>query len=273
MTLNTPPRIWLTYAWADDKEGDFSYLVHELRDVGVEAKYDKIVLIPGRDLWEQIGDRISFGELNGWGYLVTQYSLESESCREELSYALARALKTKGRSFPLIGLLHGVRFDDLPPALRVRLCVSLADPNWKEQVLAGLEGRHPYIAPERQSEQIWSVHMNYQGNPKLKAIEVRPRFGEIAYWRFVLPKDFEVKQWGHGPAGGGSISGIQTEVVDGGVSLAAGEDVVWFGAGNKLTPGTSAYIVFEGALPPFVGFGRAVEPFGPPGEVEEFRPA
>lgn len=206
MITEATPRIWLTYAWTDDEEGDFSYLVQELRQVGVEATYDKVALIPGRDLWEQIGDRISHGDLDGWGYLLTQHSLDSEACREELSYALARALKTKDRSFPLIGLLHGVRVDDLPPALRVRLCVSLADPDWKNRVLAGLEGRPPNINAELKSGLIWTVHANYELNPKLTAIEVRPRFGEIVYWRFVLPKGIRVIRWGHGPAGGGAIS-------------------------------------------------------------------
>jgi len=265
------PRIWITYAWTDDEEGDFSYLVQELGNAGVEATYDKIALIPGRDLWEQIGERISQSDLDGWGYLLTQHSLDSEPCREELSYALDRTLDTKGRSFPLIGLIHGVRIADIPPALRVRLCVSLADPNWKELVLAGLEGRSPKITVEHQSEFIWSIHQNYGGNPNVTAIEVRPRFAEIVFWRFVVPKSLQVRRWGHGAAGGGAISVMQTMVIDG-VAQADSEDVVWFGAGDKLTPGTSAYIVFTGSLPNFVGFGCAVEPFGSPTKVEKFKP-
>jgi hypothetical protein len=146
MSRRTIPRIWLTYAWKDDEEGDFTYLVQELRDYGVDATFDKIELIPGRDLWEQISAQITKGDLNGWGYLLTQYSVESKPCREELSYALSRALKTKDRQFPLIGLLHGVRIDNVPPALRVRLCISLTDPDWREQVKAGLEARPPDVA-------------------------------------------------------------------------------------------------------------------------------
>lgn len=264
------PHIWLTYAWIDDEEGDFSYLVQELQDVGIDATYDKIALIPGRDLWEQIGDRITTAELDGWGYLLTGYSLESEACREELAYALDRALRSKGRNFPLIGLLHGVRIEDVPPALRIRLCVSLADPSWKEQVLAGLEARPPKIPLERQSQYVWTVHEEYNSNESLKAVEVRPRFAEVHYWRFVYPRSHSATRWGAGPSGGGAISGVQTEVVDGQGEL-EGDEINWCGAGGRISPGTSAYIVFEGDLPAYIGFGSAASSFAPPGPLEVFR--
>ena len=116
----------------DEEEGDFSYLVQELRR-GVEATYDKVALIPGHRLWEQIADSITRSSLSGWAYLLTPNSLGSEACREELAYALYRALNENGSDFPLIGLLHGVSIEDVPPALRVRLCVSLASPTWKRK--------------------------------------------------------------------------------------------------------------------------------------------
>ena len=49
-----PDAIWITYAWADNDEGDFDYLVEQLEEAGVCATYDKISLVPGQRLWEQI---------------------------------------------------------------------------------------------------------------------------------------------------------------------------------------------------------------------------
>jgi hypothetical protein len=197
------PRMWITYAWIDDKAGDFSYLAQQLEAAGVEAKYDRITLIPGRRrLWEQIADQILKGDIDGWGYLVTRESILSEPCREELAYALDRAMKAKGDGFPIIGLIHGVPFEDVPAALRVRLCVPLSSPNWLEEVKAGLENRPPRIPSQPRRKYVWTIHGPYLGDPALTAIEVRPRFEELMRWRFVVPARVPVVQWGHGPAGG-----------------------------------------------------------------------
>ena len=56
MNNNPKPRVWITYAWVDNEEGDFTYLVQELNTYGVDAKYDKIAIIPGRDLQGNPGD-------------------------------------------------------------------------------------------------------------------------------------------------------------------------------------------------------------------------
>jgi TIR domain len=260
--------VWITYAWADDEEGDFAYLVQELEAEGVEAKYDKVALIPGRDLWDQIGNHIANGSIDGWAYLITPNSLASEACREELAYALGRALKTKGRDFSLIGLLHGVRFEDIPPALRTRLCVSLASPNWKQQIKAGLEGQALQKASPPQTHYVWQVHQPYSGSATSVAVEVRPRFGEVMYWRFAVPTSATVARWGYGPAGGGLIAGNRQQSITGLTADINGIPVNIFGAGDKLSPSISAYLVFNGTLPDFVGFGLASEPYGSVDQVE-----
>jgi len=100
--------------------------------------YDRIALISGRRLWDQIANRISSPALAGWAYLLTPDSISSPACHEELSYALQRAIDTKSVDFPLVGLVHGVPIKEVPIALRVRLCVSLSDPDWVEEVRAGV---------------------------------------------------------------------------------------------------------------------------------------
>jgi hypothetical protein len=164
--------------------------------------------------------------------------------------------------------VHGVRIQDIPPALRIRLCVSLADPNWKEEVKAGLEGRPPVFPTEPQTNYVWKVHQNFRGTPGMTAVEIRPRFGELYYWRFVVPVSSIISRWGHGPSEGGSLSGVQREVVDGGSLEIGGVDCSWFGAGDRLSPSTSAYVIFNGPIPSFVGFGNASDPFGAPQSIE-----
>lgn len=261
------PRLWITYAWADNEGGDFSYLVQELQSVGVDATFDRVALVTGRDLWAQIGDHIASGPIDGWAYLVTPNSLGSNACREELAYALGRVLSTKGRDFALLGLLHGVRFSDLPPALKVRLCISLATPNWKEEVKSGLQNRPPEVPIASQPQFVWRNCRNFGGIPNSLAVEIRPRFGEIMYWRIVVPASAPIIQWGYGPAGGGPLSGVQTQVVEGTANV-NGVDSRFFGAGDRLSPAVSAYVVFAGTLPAFVGFSVASEPFGALGQIE-----
>jgi hypothetical protein len=262
--------LWITYAWKDDEGGDFSYLVQELRAVGIEATYDKVALIPGLRLWEQIADRITSSPLGGWAYLLTPSSLESEACREELAYALDRALGARGSDFPLIGLLHGVRIEDVPPALRVRRCISLANPDWKEEVAAAIEGRPPRIQLAAQAKYVWNVHPSYLGDPSQMAVEVRPRFGAIVYWCFVVPAQSTIVAWGFGPAGGGALSGTMMTVVEGTLEL-RGLPCTFLGAGSPLSPSVSAYIVFADQPPEFVGFGEAQRPYSAPTDVEVMR--
>lgn len=271
MTKSSELKLWITYAWTDDNVGDFSFLVQELESIGIEAVYDKVAIIPGRDLWNQISSKISEGDISGWAYLVTPSSLESEACREELAYALDRTLRTKGRDFPLIGLLHGIQVNDLPPALKVRLCVSLANPNWKEEILAGLEGRPPIQEKEIKSQYIVNVYQPYGNNPDNIAIEVRPRFGELMYWRFVVPSSSALLNWGYGPSGGNHIANIKIDMVEGQGEI-DGISIKWFGSGDRLSPNVSAYVVFDKKLPEFIGFDIVAGPQEHPIKVERIYP-
>jgi hypothetical protein len=251
--------LWITYAWEDNAGEDFSYLVQQLERAGLKVEYDRVALVPGRRLWDQIAGRIVGGELSGWAYLVTKKSLESEACKEELAYALSRALKQP--EFPLIALVHGVSFDDLPTVLRVRLGINLAASDWIEQVRAGIEAR-PLTKPITSTPD-WrmSVHQNHGGQIGLTAFELGPRFGEIRHWRWAYPKAGPAPvTWGHGPSGGGGISQVMTEVLEGEADFAS-DRFRFVGAGNALTPNTSAYIVFDGLVPQSLAFGIANGPW------------
>jgi len=254
--------LWLTYAWSDNDEGDFDYLVQELGNSGIPTIYDKISLIPGRKLWSQIADKIERGPLSAWVYLITPNSIASAACQEELAYALQRALNTKGDEFPLIGLLHKVSIRDVPLALRVRLCVNLANPDWIEEVRAGIEGVPPSRKMQTQLPYIIKTHNSYLNQLNHNAIEIRPRFGEIAYWRLAFPSNGpQPIHWGAGPANGSGISSMQIGTVTGEYENIGGTQMKFIGAGTPLSPSTSAYAVFEGKLPKRFFFGNSKETF------------
>lgn len=255
--------LWITYAWSDNDEGDFDFLVQELGKAGITAKYDKIALIPGRKLWAQIADRISSDALSGWGYLLTPKSIASAACQEELSYALQRALETKGQEFPLIGLLHSVSIRDVPLALRVRLCVNLANPDWIEEIRAALTGTMPQRVAPSQNPFVMKIHKNYLGRSDQVAIEIRPRFGELRYWRLAFPTSGpQPIRWGTGPANGGGIGSTMRDVIEGEYENIAGTRMKFFGAGDPISASASAYAVFIRELPEKCFFGVAREPFG-----------
>jgi len=267
-------RLWITYAWADNVEGDFDYLVQELGRVGVDARYDKVELIPGRHLWEQIGDRIVSGPFDGWAYLITPNSVNNKHCREELGYALLRALDERGEDFPLIGLIHQVDMAEVPPSLRIRLCVNLASPDWKEQIVAGVEGRPPKVSRPERSEWVVRIHRGFGSSPKHTAIEVRPRFGEFLYWRFAIPDSCQnLLDWNCGPAGGGQLPGFKADCISNAkAELTDGSRITWFGAGARLSPSISAYAVFDGDLPDRVWFTVVSGPSDPPKTLQQVYP-
>jgi hypothetical protein len=257
-----PSPLWITYAWADNAEGDFDYLVQRLSEADITSLYDKIALVPGRKLWAQIANKIEKEPLSGWAYLITPQSLASPACQEEQSYALQRALETKGQEFPLIGLLHQASLRDVPLALRVRVCVNLANPDWIEEVRAAVVGQPPRRQTTEQSQFVVKVHNPYLGNRDLTAVEFRPRFGEIGYWRIAFPANGpRPASWCSGPANGGGVSGAMSSAIDGKGLQINGILMDFVGAGNTLTAATSAYAVFIGPLPSTLFFGISREPF------------
>jgi hypothetical protein len=256
--------LWLTYAWVDNEDGDFDYIAQELRGFGVDTIYDKVAIVPGQRLWSQIANHISDPNTQGWAFLITPSSLESEPCLEELAYALDRALRSINANFPLIGLVtQGVSYEDVPLPLKVRLCVNLATPNWKEQVQAALEARPPQLPNSTTTKYHYKISQEYNGaGALLTTIEIRPRFGELHFWRVIVPASCHVIEYGVGPAGTGQRTGLLHNSVEGQGKLSDGTDSLIYGSSDPLTPGTSAIIKIDNGTPDFLGFGLATEPFG-----------
>ncbi len=254
--------LWITYAWVDNEQGNFDFLVQKLGQSGIATSFDRITLIPGRRLWTQIADRISSSELAGWAYLLTPNSINSTACQEEMSYALQRALETKGSGFPLIGLMHQINIRDVPLPLRVRLCVNLAEPDWIEEIRAGLIGKPPNRVKTERDEFFCQAHYDYLGKKGHFALEVGTRFAELKYWRIAVPLDGPpIISWGTGPRNAGGLSSFQHDAVSGEYPDIGGVPMAFVGSGDSITPAISAYVIFDGALPKKFFFGTTTEPF------------
>src|SRR5258705_9124152 len=88
---------WITYSWKDNQDGDVDFIAQELVRAGLAIKLDRWNIQAGKRLWEQIEKFITDADqCDGWIMYATQNSLASEPCREELAYALDRALSMRG---------------------------------------------------------------------------------------------------------------------------------------------------------------------------------
>lgn len=172
-------KLWLTYCWKDNEELDVDFIVQELVKVGLDVQLDRRKLLTGRRLWEQIDASITKPEnSDAWAIVVSKQSLESEPCREEIAYALDRALRTRGGGYPLMGIfVEHVARDLIPSAIQSRLYVSLESDDWVERIRSGAAGEAPEISTPDITPYSITLHRNHAGHPLV--VEARPRAG---YW-------------------------------------------------------------------------------------------
>lgn len=252
-------RIWVTYAWADNEDGDVDFAVQELRGVGLEVRLDRWNIRAGVRLWEQIEEFISAeGSCDAWLLYATQNSLGSEPCREEFAYALDRALSARGSTFPIIGLFPSTVDRELIPAgIRTRLHVSLTDPEWKERIRAAAEQQDPEIQPAQVRPFAITIHENVGG--RRYVIELRPRAGSWSPVFAAIPvaeKESVNMNLRQGPRGnvpgGGILYNVDSNEQHG----------CWLmSASNEVTP-TQSLFVFCDVLPSEISFG--------PGQGDQF---
>ena len=244
---------WLTYAWADNDEGNVDFVIQELESRGLVIRADRWSLHAGKRLWEQIAYNIEDAAVDAWILFTTPNSIGSEPCREEFAYALDRALNTRGGPFPLVAVVQGpFARTDLPAALRVRLCVSTDDSDWVERVVAAAEGHAPDISRPSVDPYILRIHyFETRHGPRI-ALELRPRLGAWSPFIAAIPADERENvqpSLYHGPAG--------TVARDSMLRRPARHEVSgWFGmaADNEATP-TQSYYLHCNQLPSRVLFG------------------
>jgi hypothetical protein len=248
--------IWITYAWTDNVNGDVEFVAQELVNAGLLVKLDRWNIQAGKRLWPQIEGFIQDPvQCDAWILYATQNSLGSEPCQEEFAFALDRALNIRGNTFPIIGLFPATVDNALIPAsIRVRLYVSLTDPDWKERIKAAAEGRAPSVArPSILPYFIKVQQAQAQGGQYV--IEVRPRAGTWSPFFAAIPiseKDAVNLNIIHGPSNrvpmfGGNLSMSGNQV---------SSDGVWWleFAQNEATP-TQSYYIYCDQLPSQLLFG------------------
>ncbi len=241
-------RLWVTYAWKDNEDKDIDFIVQELdkHKSEIQVKFDRRNLIPGQRLWTQIGGYITDpNECDAWAIVVTKNSLQSEACIEELSYALDRAISSKGDTFPLIGLLHNVSASELPPALKIRLCIPLENNDWIPQVISATKKIPPGFIPSNLSEFILREHKSGEHT----YLEIRPRFDRIA--PFIIAVELEEKKSGnvinrtYGPSGivPNGCALFMTSESEG--KLSDGTSVYLWQANNEANSANSYYLTYK----------------------------
>ena len=247
--------VWITYAWADNKERDVDFAAQELIGAGLDVKLDRWDLIAGKRLWEQIEHFIQDTSLSdSWLLYATQASLGSEKCKEEFSYALDRALENRGGDFPIIALFPASVDDALIPAgIKTRLFVSLTDPDWKERIVAAVERRKPDISKPQIEPYAIKIHKS----GKQFIIEVRPRAGSWSPFIACVPKEEKdrVSPHLHYGVANRPPSGIIMTMLTGYREGLSNDGRLWFiSAANEATP-TQSYYLFCQSLPSFFIFG------------------
>lgn len=248
-------RIWVTYAWTDNESDDVDFIAQELRNAGLEVMLDRVAIGAGRRLWDQIEQNIcNESSVDAWLIVATENSLQSGPCREEYSYALDRALSSRGSDFPVMALFLGTVDPEIIPAgIRTRLYVSILDDDWVERIASATQRRQPVISTPVVAPYHMHVH-RLTGRSKPLAIEVRPRAGIWAPFFVGIPlleRDAVGANIMHGPKGRPTDSGMQVGRVEGESRDGAFQ---LLSASDPCTPVQSYYIWCD-CLPRHIVFG------------------
>jgi hypothetical protein len=255
--------IWITYAQVDNQQGDIDYIAQELEQVGVKIKLDRWNIVAGKRLWQQIEKFIcSPEECDAWILIATDNSLSSESCKEEFAYALDRVLKQRGEKFPVIGLfLNSVNEALIPAAIRIRLYISITEPDWKENIIAATEGKQLDTVRKNIEPFYLKIHKDQEGNEPI-AIEVRPRAGvwnpffagimasekDIVDPNIMLgPCDYPMKN--------GVLMNYSTGLVSNSSELVHCDQIYIMYVGMEATP-TKSYYIWCKIIPSLLIFGN-----------------
>jgi len=241
-------KLWLTYSWADNEDGDVDHVLDVLEREGLEMAYDRAHLRAGRRLWEQIGTAIDDPALSGWAFYVTENGLRSQPCQEELAYALDRALRTRGGDFPLIGIFPSpVDRELVPYAIATRLYVNLAETKWARRIIDAVSGEPRSLVRQPVRPFGFSVHRSDESI----TVEVWPKSGRWIPFVALVPKEEKLPNLLSGPRGRVPQFGAVWEQ-----GKVTSRDGKLHGRifSNPIDPINSAFIAI-GSIPKVLGFG------------------
>jgi hypothetical protein len=243
-------KLWLTYAWIDNENDDVDFIIQRLRDEGLDVHYDRRQIIPGQRIWPQIDKAIGDPEItDAWGIYVTEHSLRSEPCQEELAYALDRALRTRGSEFPIIGIFpRPIDRTLVPSSIATRLYVNTQAVDWAARVVDGVR-RQRRESSRPVDPFVCKIHNG-------GIIEVRPRAGRWAPFFAAVPKAGKSRMSGllAGPADLPPWTGMPT------LSDFQDDKFVGLTLHQAITSETSAFVYFQYArLPDHLAFGQPTD--------------
>ena len=249
-------KVWITYAWKDNEDKDIDFIIQQLDKTTLDVRFDRRNLVPGQRLWTQIGGMITDpNECDAWGVILTANSIGSQACIEELSYALARSLSTKGGDFPVFALLQKIEPSQLPPALKVRLCISLENNDWVKQVVAAASKNPPGFIPSGLTDFVFHEHTAVDGF----CLEIRPRFDRIS--PFAVCVDYSERMSGNvtscspGPADQIPNGHCAIDFIDQETTLTDGTRA-WVWGSNNEANSTSSYYLFYKKRPTRIWYGH-----------------
>ena len=250
-------KFWLTYAWVDNEDKDIDFIIIELKNLGIEVKFDRRNLIPGKKLWQQIGSNITDPDkCDAWGIVLTKNSIKNTKCMEELYYALDRALDERNDVFPILALLHSILPGDLPPALKIRKYIVLENSNWAEQTVAAINEAEPdFTLPKNLSSFIIKEHETNNG----KCLEIKPRFDRISPYGIAV--EYKEKESGnvingnHGPSGIIPNGHVAFNRINSESTLTDGTRCWVWGADNEINSTNSIYLFYK-KRPKRIWFGH-----------------
>jgi hypothetical protein len=168
-------KIWLTYAWLDNTNLDVDFVRQEIIKAGAEVLLDRWEVAAGASLWQNIEAGIRDpNRSDAWAIYATEEALRRSAVREELDWALNRALISRSKHYPLIGIFPGpVPEIAIPAPIKVRRYVTLAEPAWQAVVVAAACG----FPPKPSSIDIPLTYSKWHQLTDKLVLELRPRAG------------------------------------------------------------------------------------------------
>ena len=145
----------------------------------------------------------------------------------------------------MFALLHEVQANDLPPALKIRLCIPLENNDWVNQVVAAIEKKPSGYVPKDLDSWILNEHKTDDGF----VLEIRPRFNRIS--PFAVAVDFHEKESGNvtkcspGPAGRVPTGHVAHNWINSGKTLTDGTHAWVWGADNEANSTSSYYLFYK----------------------------
>lgn len=245
--------VWLTYSWEDNHYQQVDYVAQELTRIGFEVKLDKWNIQAGQRLSEQIARFIDQPEASdAWILYATQHSLGSEESKQAYLTALNEATSKRGAAFPTIAVFPASIDNRLiSPDMRNRLNVSLRDHDWKERIVAAVEGRHAVVDRPVLEPYILQIHETPDGIGKF-AIEVGPRAG--TWSPFVLGIPVAEQEAVHLQAFS-SPRGVVPTAEGTKMSGFTSDGQWWYASAQHEASPTQSYFAFCNVLPSRLLFG------------------